>query len=161
MTNAEILKAALHYTNRSIPVHVFEHGTVVIGVSTQELACVALSKFNIPFHGEGSPAGDIEPLSMDDGNTMFAFSNMSIFTVRSPDDLKKIPSVKKAPTEHFLHIEESHIEEFAAFPRDLPFKEKHDNETLQLLAHALDARAARSLDAKELKIALSWSPEIS
>ena len=162
MTNAEILKSALHYTNHSIPVHVFEHGTVVIGVSTPSLACQVLSKvYDIPFHGEGSPAGDIEPLSMDDGNTMFAFSNKGVFTIRSPDDLKKDLKVEKAATERFLHFEGLHAEQFAAMPRELPFKEKHDNETLQLLAHALEARAARSRDAVELKVALSWSPAVS
>ena len=140
MTPQELLKVVRYYTHDQVSIFIFEHGTVVTSLIDAEDAKNTLKKvFDIPYDGEGGEKGDIHPMSMDDGNTLYSFAGFACFAVRTPADMLLPPPTPASKTEVFQ------VESKAAG-------------LLQDIRHGIAARAMRTKDAREGNIVESFLP---
>jgi len=147
MTNEEQLERMIYYTNGKLNVFVFEHGTCVVGAIHEEAAKRIMKHYDVPHDGEGSPLGDFDLLSMDDGNFLISFTGGQYYVsvVKSAAELKSRPEgVQFSPTEGF------------AAPRNRTLGEA-ERTTCEAL-HGIAARANRTKDARGLNVVLRYVP---
>lgn len=151
MTPDEQIRAVRHYTEDRMAIAVFENGTLVAAKSLADAAGI-MAAYDVPNDGQGFAAGDMNPLSMDDNNTLIVFAEPRLwkpeapgdgqaFRVASGDDL--IALAVSAPR--------SRTEVFQTTP----------NANGAMLMACLGARTARTKDSKTLKVVASWSPPAS
>jgi len=148
MSPEDQVKAWRYYSNDGCSVFVFKYGTSVLAADeTQALA--VMREYNVPWDGEGSPMGDMDPLPMKNGNTIVFFAPVQHFVqgrsigatcILTPEDLKGEPLVPQSATEVF-----------PMSPSKTELRER-----VRLLRFCLLARANRGKDARDPEIVARW-----
>jgi hypothetical protein len=152
MTAEDQLKALRYYWHDTVAVAVFTNGTAVVCTDLAHAPSI-MAAYDVPGNGEGGPPGDMNPLSMDDGNTIIVFRAPSEWgrdvpsgqavRVVSNDDLTVLAGMAQPSSTEVLQ---------GGPPQDLVEQVR--------LAHAcIAARRARTQDAQQPVIVASWSPE--
>jgi hypothetical protein len=152
MTPEDQIKTLRYYWHDQVAIAVFTNGTAIVCQDLTHAPSI-MTAYDVPHDGEGGPPGDMQPLSMDDGNTMIVFraplewgrdvpAGQAIRVV-SNDDLTMLVGMAKP----------SSTEVFQRGPSQDLVERVHS-------AHAcIAARRARTQDAQHPVIVASWSPE--
>lgn len=155
MTPEAQLARIRSYCQDKAAVTVFQHGTTIISIRAVDAPTI-MAAYNIPHNGEGTPAGDFQPLEMDDGNWMFVFAAPSAWSstpqgqavvVLAPEEAAALaaewtPNPKG--TEVFASVDGAPI----------------TGESLVRLHAGLMLRARRLRDALSPIVVVQWEPPV-
>lgn len=153
MTPEDQIKAIRYYTHDQVAVAVFTYGTAILCEDLADASQI-MRAYDVPRDGEGGPVGDMQPLDMDDGNTMTMFRAPLEWRV----DVPRGQAVRIASVDDLVELSKtaapSATEVFAGHQEDLVL-------SVRSLHACLAARRARTQDAQHPSVVASWTPKAS